>query len=276
MDFLTKIIAQKRARLVEAKAAHPLEALREQAHEARRDVLPHALSSALTNRERLNVIAEFKRASPSKGVIRADVDPATIARSYQAGGAAAISVLTEEDYFQGSLDDLRMVRAATPLPVLRKDFIFDDYQLYEAAAAGADALLLIVAALTNAELARLRRITEDELGMDALVEVHTGEELQRAAACDAKLIGINNRDLRSFKVSLDVSVELIRAAPPHLTFISESGLRDTSDLLRLRAQGFHGFLIGETLMRADEPERALRTLIDEANKVSEGNRKTTS
>jgi len=264
MDFLDKIIAKKRGRLEQSKAARPLEVLREQAFDARRgSAATHAFSAALKKENGINVIAEFKRASPSKGLISADADAAHTARQYEAGGAACISVLTEEDYFQGSLEDLRAVRAATRLPLLRKDFIFDEYQVYEAAAAGADALLLIVAALDDKTLSRLRHITEDELGMDALTEVHTRDELQRAASCAATLVGVNNRDLHSFKVSLDVSIELIDNAPQGITFISESGLRDARDLRRLRARGFQGFLIGETLMRAGEPQQALRALIEE-------------
>ncbi|MFN2452921.1 MAG: indole-3-glycerol phosphate synthase TrpC [Pyrinomonadaceae bacterium] len=262
-DFLARILAQKSARLAQAREQHPFELLRAAALDVRQTAAPHRLQSALKTDERLNVIAEFKRASPSKGVIRTGLDPAVAARKYEEGGAAAISVLTEEDYFQGSLEDLREVRAATRLPVLRKDFIFDEYQIYEAAAAGADALLLIVAALNEERLAGLRCLTEDELGMDALVEVHTRSELEQAHACGATLIGVNNRDLRSFNVSLDVSIELIREAPRGLTFISESGLRSGEDLRRLRARGFQGFLIGETLMRADKPEQALRALLDE-------------
>jgi indole-3-glycerol phosphate synthase len=218
----------------------------------------------------VNIIAEVKRASPSRGVIRAGVEPGRLARQYEAGGAAAISVLTEEDRFKGSLDDLRAVRAAVKVPVLRKDFIFDEFQLYEAAAAGADALLLIVAALPDETLSRLRRITEDELQMDALVEAHTKAEMRRASACGATLIGINNRDLHTFNVSLDVSVQLAREIPPDVFLISESGLRTGADLARLRALGYKGFLIGETLMRASEPDKALRALLDEAAEGHKG------
>ena len=157
------------------------------------------------------------------------------------------------------------VRAAVKLPVLRKDFIFDDYQLYEAAAAGADALLLIVAALDDEKLAHLRRVTEDELGMDALVEVHTKDEMRRAEAAGATLVGVNNRDLRSFEVSLDVSVQLSRDVPAGITLVAESGLRSGGDLRQLSALGYRGFLIGETLMRADEPEQALRELLIESD-----------
>jgi indole-3-glycerol phosphate synthase len=262
MDFLTEIMSLKRARLAESKKARAIEHLRAQADDVRRDSKPHAFRNALHNRDRLNVIAEFKRASPSKGVIRSDVTSSQVARSYEAGGAAAISVLTEEDRFQGSLDDLRIVRATVKIPVLRKDFIFDDYQLYESAAAGADALLLIVAALDDEKLARLRRITEDELGMDALIEVHTKDELRRAANAGAELIGVNNRDLHSFKVSLEVSVQLAQDVPAETLLISESGLKDGADLRRLHSLGYQGFLIGETLMRADQPDRALQELLN--------------
>jgi indole-3-glycerol phosphate synthase len=260
MDFLTEIMSLKGARLEEAKKVHAIEALRAQADDARRGSRPHALRNALSNRERINVIAEFKRASPSKGVIRSDVEASQIARSYDAGGAAAISVLTEEDRFQGSLDDLRAVRETVKIPVLRKDFIFDEYQLYESAAVGADALLLIVAALDDERLARLRHVTEDELQMDALVEVHTKDEMRRAVNAGATLIGVNNRDLHSFKVSLEVSTQLAQDAPNGSLLISESGLGSGDDLRRLHALGYQGFLIGETLMRSDQPDMALRAL----------------
>jgi indole-3-glycerol phosphate synthase len=262
MDFLTEIMSLKGARLEESKKAQALGDLRAQAGDARRDSRPHAFRNALNNPERINVIAEFKRASPSKGVIRSDAEPSEIARSYEAGGAAAISVLTEEDRFQGSLDDLRAVRAAVKIPVLRKDFIFDEYQLYESAAAAADALLLIVAALDDEKLARLRRLTEDELHMDALVEVHTKDEMRRAINAGATLIGVNNRDLHSFKVSLEVSVQLAQDAPLGSLLISESGLSSGDDLRRLHALGYRGFLIGETLMRSAQPDAALLKLVN--------------
>jgi indole-3-glycerol phosphate synthase len=265
MNFLAEIMALKRARLEVAKKERRAEDLRANAEEMRLSAQPHALRLALNNHDRLNVIAEFKRASPSKGMIRADADGAQMALAYEAGGAAAISVLTEEDRFQGSLGDLRAVRAAVKIPVLRKDFIFEEYQLYESAAAGADALLLIVAALDDETLSRLRRVTEDELRMDALVEVHTADEMRRAAAAGATLVGVNNRDLHSFNVSLDVSVNLARDAPANLTLVAESGLRSSDDLRRLRALGYSGFLIGETLMRAGEPEKTLKKLLDVVN-----------
>lgn len=261
MDFLSEIMALKRARNELASVNRPMEALRADAEAARGNSMPHALRHALKRSDRLNVIAEFKRASPSKGAIREDADPSKVSKSYEAGGAAAVSVLTEEDRFRGSLDDLREIRAAITIPVLRKDFIFDDYQIYETAAAGADALLLIVAALDDEALARLRVLAEDKLEMDALVEVHNADEVRRATAAGATLIGVNNRDLRSFEVSLAVSVRLGPLAPKTSTLIAESGLSSREDLERLRACGYQGFLIGETLMRAADPAQALRRLI---------------
>lgn len=253
MSFLSEIIERKRQRLASAKRN-----VRFDDFERRPD--PHRLRQALLN-DRINVIAEFKRRSPSKGVIRADADLKEIARSYEAGGAAAISVLTEEDYFSGSLDDLRQVKKCVNLPALRKDFIFDEYQVYESTAAGADAVLLIVAALDDNQLVSLRKLAEDELGMDALIEVHTREEMQRAIACGANLIGVNNRNLHTFEVSLETSVSLAKEAPPGAVLISESGLNNSTDLARLRDAGYHGFLIGESLMRSQNPEAALRDLL---------------
>lgn len=227
-----------------------------------RAVFPHhALLNALSDEERINVIAEFKRKSPSRGEIRSGADAASMARAYETAGAAAVSVLTEEDYFDGSLDDLRAVRQAISLPVLRKDFIFEEYQVYESAAAGADALLLIVAALDDETLTRLRRITEDELGMDALIEVHTREEMDRAVKSSAKIIGVNNRDLATFEVALETSVQLAALAPKGAVLISESGIESATDIASLGSLGYRGFLIGESLMRADDPEVALRAFL---------------
>ncbi len=186
---------------------------------------------------------------------------AEIARRYEAAGAAAISVLTEEDYFAGSLDDLRKAREAVSLPILRKDFIVEEYQVYESAAAGADAVLLIVAALDDEKLRTLRVLIEDELGMDALIEVHTHEELERAVAAGGHTIGINNRDLRTFSVSVETSVELARAAPRDATLISESGLTPER-VARLRGLGFGGFLVGEALMRAADPSLVLKAFVE--------------
>lgn len=259
MDILTQIINRKRERLTSAKCAVALDELRDAADNVRLNAKPHALLNALQNNS-FNIIAEFKRRSPSKGIIRPDAGLPQIVTCYQSGGAAAISVLTEEDHFSGSLDDLRQAKTATRLPVLRKDFIFDEYQVYESAAAGADALLLIVAALDDETLSRLLRLTEDELGMDALVEVHTSDDMKRAAAAKAELIGVNNRDLRTFEVSLETSLKLASEVPNESLLVSESGLNTHADLKRLHAAGYRGFLIGETLMRAEHPEQMLRDL----------------
>jgi indole-3-glycerol phosphate synthase len=261
-DFLSKIIDMKRERLAASKAARPLDDVWRAAFPARTVARRHALREAIEEKTRVNVIAEFKRASPSKGEIRAGASAGETARAYERGGAAAISVLTEEDYFRGSLSDLIEVKAGTRLPVLRKDFIFDEYQVFESAAAGADALLLIVAALDDATLSSLLNLTERELGMDALVEVHTAAELSRALEIGARLIGVNNRDLHTFDVSLETSIEVAAHAPTGTLLVSESGLRDGEDIRRLRACGFRAFLIGETLMRAARPEEALRALTE--------------
>jgi indole-3-glycerol phosphate synthase len=253
MSFLSEIIERKRQRLASAKSAVAFDAFEKRANAYR-------LRRALL-RDGVNIIAEFKRRSPSKGVIRADADLRQIVKSYETGGAIAISVLTEEDFFSGSLDDLRAVKELVDLPVLRKDFVFDEYQVYESGAAGADAVLLIVAALDDEKLTALRRLAEDELGMDALVEVHTREELRRAIACGANLIGVNNRNLHTFEVSLDTSLSLAKEAPGGTVLISESGLKNATDLARLREAGYSGFLIGESLMRSENAEAALRDLM---------------
>ena len=259
MNVLSAIIDQKRVRVERAKVLVSPEAVRLIAKQMRGTANPHALVHALTvvDESRNNIIAEFKRRSPSKGEIRRDADPARIAKAYESAGAAAVSVITEEDYFDGSLDDLRAIRQATSLPVLRKDFIFEEYQVYESAAAGADALLLIVAALNDETLRRLRRVTEEELGMDALVEVHTRKEMERASHSGAHLIGVNNRDLGTFAVSLETSAHLFDFAPENAILVSESGLAP-EEVWKLRTIGFKGFLVGETLMRAHNPQQALR------------------
>ncbi|HET6668856.1 MAG TPA: indole-3-glycerol phosphate synthase TrpC [Pyrinomonadaceae bacterium] len=263
-NFLEEIMERKRVRLEYSRACHPLEIVHARASEIRRKSQHHALRRALEPDGDLKVIAEIKRASPSKGVIKENCEPTELACAYSRGGAVTLSVLTEEDYFRGSLYDLRAVREISPLPILRKDFIVDEYQIYETAEAGADALLLIVAALNDEQLSSFRRITEEELGMDALVEVHTPDEMRRAQRCGATLLGINNRNLRTFEVSLDVSINLARNAPPGALLVSESGLRSAEDLRRLQALGYSGFLIGEALMRAADPTQALQTLMRDA------------
>ncbi|HEX8248921.1 MAG TPA: indole-3-glycerol phosphate synthase TrpC [Pyrinomonadaceae bacterium] len=255
--FLEEILKLKRRRVEDAKRQFKIQNSEFKIDENRP---PHRLREALQNQTRLNIIAEIKRASPSKGVIDDKIDVATVARNYERGGACAISVLTEEDRFQGALEDLKTARANVSLPLLRKDFIFDEFQIYEAADGGADVILLIAAMLDDEALRRLRRLTEDELKMDALVEVHTLEELKRAKSTGARLIGVNNRDLHSFKVSLDVSRALVKHAPAGALMIAESGLQTRADLLELKELGFHGFLIGETLMRSGNAEKELRKL----------------
>jgi len=264
MNILEQILESKKSRLALSKKQTPPAELRARAINVQTDREPHRLRAALSDNERINVIAEIKRASPSKGVIRGNIDSAMLARAYETGGAAAISILTEVDYFYGSLDDLRSVRQSVRLPLLRKDFIFDEYQVYESAAAGADALLLITAALEDGLLAQLRQMTEDELRMDALVEVHTVEELNRAAKCGARIIGVNNRDLRTFEVSLETSLQLAPIAPADAVLISESGIESVEHIRRLRGFGYQGFLVGESLMRASDPGKALRALISGA------------
>jgi indole-3-glycerol phosphate synthase len=261
VNILSKIIEIKKSRVEFAKREVPPELIKEQATIRRKLQRSRALSGALKSGADLNIIAEFKRRSPSRGEIRKNASPGTLATAYQTGGAKAVSVLTEQDHFAGSLDDLAATREATALPVLRKDFIFDEYQVYESAAAGADALLLIVAALNDDELMRLRHLTEAELGMDALVEVHDEREMKRADAAGSKLIGVNNRDLATFGVSLETSVKLAPQAPSGAILVSESGLNSSTDLQRLREIGYKGFLIGEALMRSEHPELALRAFM---------------
>ena len=266
MDLLSKIIATRKRRVNAAKEVMRLNEVRELANSARANSESHRLATALLDKRRTNIIAEFKRRSPSKGDIDPTADAATVARLYQCGGAAAISVLTEQDYFAGSLDDLRTIRETVSLPILRKDFIFEEYQVYESAAAGADALLLIVAALDDQTLITLRRLTEDELGMDALVEVHTREELKRAVDCGARIIGVNNRDLRTFGVSVATSAQLARFAPSEAILVSESGL-NPEEVQKLRVVGYKGFLVGEALMRADDPSQMLSEFIEGRTKL---------
>lgn len=262
MDFLSEIIAIKKQRLLAAKARLSFEQVREKgrAHAAKRG--SRGFADALRSYTGINLIAEFKRRSPSKGKINAHAEPATMALIYESAGAAAVSVLTEEDHFDGSLDDLRQVREAISLPILRKDFIFDDYQVYESAGADADALLLIAAALDDEKLTKLRSITEDELGMTALVEVHTKAELERAVKCGARVMGVNNRDLRTFDVSVKTSELIARFAPRDAILISESGLTPAT-VRQLLGAGYRGFLVGEALMRADDPAKALREYVEQ-------------
>jgi indole-3-glycerol phosphate synthase len=220
---------------------------------------PRDFAGALA-RDGYNVIAELKKASPSRGILREDYVPATLAASLAAAGAAALSVLTEEEFFLGSLADLKAAKKAAGIPVLRKDFIVDPWQVWEARAAGADAFLLIVAILDDETLRELLELGRS-LKMEPLVEVHSREELNRAIAVGAHIIGVNNRDLRDFKVRIETSLALIEFVPEDCIAVSESGLRTHEDLTRLRSAGFDAFLVGEHLMKEADPATPLRSLI---------------
>ena len=261
-NILFQILDRKREATARLRADPSSRDFHERALEIRKNAKPHRFRRTLeSDSPRLKIIAEFKRRSPSAGTIRDDLSVSEIARCYNRGGACAISILTDEQYFGGSIADLCAARSSTKLPLLRKDFIIDPIQIFEAAIAGADAVLLIVAALDDTSLKRLRSLAEDEFGLDALVEVHGSRELERALNAGAKIIGVNNRDLGTFRVSLKTSERLIAKAPPDRILISESGLQSADSLVHLRKLGFRGFLIGEALMRAVNPETALRDLV---------------
>jgi len=260
-NILSQILDQKRKAVAQLRTDPSAQDFRKRALQIRKNADAHRLLRVIkSDSPRLKIIAEFKRKSPSAGVIRDDLTVSETVRRYERGGACAISVLTDHEYFGGSIADLCAARSTTDLPLLRKDFIIDPIQIFEAAAAGADAVLLIVATLDDTSLGQLRAVAEDELGLDALVEVHTSGELSRALAARAKIIGVNNRDLSTFQVSLNISERLIAEAPPNKILISESGLQSAYSLLRLGKIGFRGFLMGEALMRAPDPEMALRDL----------------
>lgn len=258
-DILARILARKREEVAERSARLPLATLRAQV----RDAAPaRGFIRALGTRIAAGaaaVIAEIKKASPSQGVIRPHFDPAAIARAYAAAGAACVSVLTDVDFFQGADAYLQQARAACALPALRKDFIVDPWQVYEARAIGADCILLIMAALDDARAAELLAIAR-ELSLDVLVEVHDADELGRALSLDAPLIGVNNRDLRTFEVSLETTLRLKALLPPDRLLVTESGVRTREDVARMRAADVHAFLIGEHFMRADDPGAALSAL----------------
>jgi indole-3-glycerol phosphate synthase len=258
-DILQTILARKVEELHERSAALPLRELQARCREASP---PRGFAAALRARiagGAAAVIAEVKKASPSKGVIRPDFHPGDIARSYQAGGAACLSVLTDAEFFQGSDAYLQEARAACGLPVLRKDFLIDAWQVYESRLLGADCILLIVAALDDARLAQLSQLALD-LGMDVLVEVHDLDELERALPLGDTLLGINNRNLRSFEVSLNTTLDLLAAAPRDRLLVTESGILAPADVALMRSNGVHAFLVGEAFMRADDPGRELARL----------------
>lgn len=256
-SILDQIVRRRRLQVARAGRKVSLGQLRLQARD--RDHQPLDFLAALRLGQRPTIIAEIKRASPSRGLLREEFDVAAIARSYERAGAAALSVLTEEDHFQGKLEHLKQARAASRLPILRKDFIFSQYQIWEAAVAGADAVLLIAALLDDALLERLLATTE-RAGLAALVEVHDETELERAGRAGAHCVGVNNRDLRTFEVSLERGLELGARLPPRTLAVAESGLRSGADLARFSAAGYQAFLIGEPFMQALEPGMALARL----------------
>jgi len=264
-DILNKILAVKADEVAAAKKHRDLLSLRrdvESDAELRRDVRGFEASLRRSiDADRPGVIAEIKKASPSKGVIRADFRPAEIAVSYAAGGASCLSVLTDVQFFQGATDYLKQARAACALPVIRKDFLVDLYQVYEARAMGADAILLIVAALDHGLMAELEACAQ-ELGMDVLVEVHDGDELNAALRLNTRLLGINNRNLRTFEVTLDTTLGLLPNVPAERLVVTESGILAPADVKRMRDADVHAFLVGEAFMRASDPGTELRRLFD--------------
>ncbi|MCF7221341.1 indole-3-glycerol phosphate synthase TrpC [Marilutibacter chinensis] len=258
-DILNTILARKVEEIQQRGRMRPLEMVR-----ARAESMPatRGFVSAIGARIAAGqpaVIAEVKKASPSKGLIRPDFHPAEIARSYEAGGAACLSVLTDVDFFQGSNLYLGEARGACGLPVLRKDFTIDPYQVYEARMIGADAILLIVAALEDGPMIEMANLAH-ELGMDVLVEVHDIDELERALQTDCELIGVNNRNLRTFEVSLETTLELKQAVPADRTLVTESGIATPADVARMRGAGVDAFLVGESFMRERDPGAALQRL----------------
>jgi indole-3-glycerol phosphate synthase len=259
---LDQILAATCRRVSETRRTADLRKLERQAqaHTPRgfRDALHRSAQNGVA------VIAELKKASPSRGLIRADFDPGALAKELSEAGAAALSVLTDEEFFQGSLENLRIASQASSLPCLRKDFIVDEFQILEARAHGADAVLLIVAAVEDGKLGELASAA-GRLGLDVLCEVHQEAELQRALDAGCDLIGINNRDLRTFRVDLDTAVRLGKRIPGNVVRVAESGIQSGQDMMRLRAEGYQAFLIGESIMAAPRPGEALRKLLKEAN-----------
>jgi len=258
-DILERILATKRAEVEQARAARPLSALRARA-EGRGDLRDFvgAMRGRLAEGQPA-VIAEVKKASPSKGVLRADFDPAAIARSYAANGATCLSVLTDREYFQGAPEYLAQARDASGLPALRKDFVVDAYQVVEARALGADAILLIAAALDDAQLREFEGLAL-ALGMAVLVEVHDAAELERALQLSTPLVGINNRNLRTFETTLDTTLSLLARIPGDRIVVTESGILAPTDVARMRAAGVNAFLVGEAFMRAPDPGAELARL----------------
>jgi len=258
-DVLKKILRRKAEEIAVRSARQSLDTLRDRLAAA---PPPRGFTTALRGKlaaDKPAVIAEIKKASPSRGVLREHFDPAAIAASYERHGAACLSVLTDADFFQGSEENLQLARAACALPVLRKDFIIDPYQVYEARAIGADCILLIVAALDDANMRDLAQLAS-ALHMDVLVEVHDADELQRALVLDTPLIGINNRNLRTFETRLETTFELLEQIPAGRIVVTESGIHSRDDVALMRSKGVQAFLVGEAFMRAADPGEALATI----------------
>lgn len=258
---LDHIVASTRRRIADSRRAADLSSLEKKAQQH----VPRGFRRVLETKSKTGpaVIAELKKASPSRGLIRADFEAASLAVELAQAGASALSVLTDEEFFQGSLENLQLASNRTNLPCLRKDFIVDEFQIVEARAHGADAILLIVAALSQPELEKLARSAADR-GLDVLCEVHDEHELQRALDAGCNLIGVNSRDLRTFQVDLQTAYRLAASMPSHVVRVAESGIKQGTDIARLREAGYHAFLIGESLMQAKSPGEALKTLLAEA------------
>ncbi len=258
-DILKKIVARKREEIAERQSRVSIDELKAQLDGASP---PRGFVDAIKAKiaaGQAGVIAEIKKASPSKGVIREDFDPEQIAKSYEKGGAACLSVLTDIDFFQGADDYLKQARAACALPVIRKDFIIDPYQVYEARAMGADCILLIVACLEDGQMRELAELA-NSLGMDVLIEVHDEEELQRSLPLNQPLVGINNRNLRTFEVGLDTTLRMLEQIPEGRIVVTESGIHTPEDVKLMRENGVNAFLVGEAFMRAEEPGEKLAEL----------------
>ena len=260
---LDQIVAASRQKVAQALRVADLRELETQAEQ----LVPRGFRQALENHVGIAIIAELKKASPSRGLIRGDFDPAGLAAELETAGAAALSVLTDAEFFQGSLRNLQKASTATQLPCLRKDFIVDEFQLLEARANHADAVLLIVAALSQAELEALARKARNR-GLDVLCEVHDERELDQALAAGCDLIGVNSRDLRTFAVDLNTAFRLANLMPQNVLTVAESGIQNGKDIARLRAAGYRAFLIGESLMKAASPGNALQTLLAESESVA--------
>ncbi len=255
--MLSRMIEETRRVVEAAKRTRPQEDL---AKEAAAIYLKSAFKRNISRPHHINLIAEIKKASPSKGILRGDFNPVKIAITYQANGASALSILTNERFFEGKLEYIKKVKENVSLPILRKDFIIDEYQIYESVAAGADAILLICEILSTNELTRLNNLAIS-LGLDSLVEIHNEEDLEKALAAGASIIGINNRDLHTFKTDMAITQKLIRLIPSHKTIVSESGIKNYEDVMFLKSLGVNAVLIGEAFMEADDIAAKMREIM---------------